>query len=141
MPLLQEQMAQQVRQEFQNLTNPVRLVVFTQEMECQFCRETKQLAEEVGTLSDKLWVESYDFVKDKDKVDKYKIDKIPAMVIEGDKDFGIRFYGIPAGYEFTTLIEDILMVSSGESRLSPETKIKLIRVIQPVNIQVFATLT
>jgi alkyl hydroperoxide reductase subunit AhpF len=69
------------------------------------------------------------------------VDKIPAIAVLGKKDYGIRFYGIPAGYEFTTLIEDIMNVSAGESGLSKEAKQAIAQVKTPVTIQVFITPT
>jgi glutaredoxin-like protein len=141
MSLLEGQVLDQVKQVFQSLTNSVTLIVFTQEIECFFCKETRELIQDIGSLSDKLKVEVYDFQKDPAKVQQYKITQIPATVIAGDKDYGIRFYGVPAGYEFTSLIDDILMVSSRDSGLMPETRLKLRSITQPVNIQVFTTLT
>ena len=141
MSLLQGQVLDQVKQLFQQLVNPVKLIMFTQEIECYFCKETRELMQEIGALSDKFSVDIYDFVKDAQKVQEYKIDKIPATVIVGEKDYGIRFYGVPADYEFTSLIEDIMMVSSRESGLTLETKEKIKTITQPINIQVFATLT
>ena len=97
--------------------------------------------EDLAGLSDKIDVEVYDFVSDTDKVEKYKIDKIPATVIEGEKDYGIRFYGIPAGYEFVSLTNTIMAVSKGESGLSEETKAALKKLKDPVHLHVFITLT
>jgi len=111
-------------------------------MECQYCSETKQLLHDIVALSEgKITVEVYDFVSDKDKAEKYNIDKIPATVVEGIKDYGIRFYGIPAGYEFTSLISSILAVSKNESGLSDETKNALKKLNIPVHIQTFVTVT
>jgi len=141
MALIQESQQEQLKDRFKELDGNVKLIVFTQEMECQYCKETRQLMEEVAALSDKIAVEVYDFVSDADKVEKYKIDKIPATVIEGEKDYGIRFYGIPVGYEFTSLIGGIIAVSKGESDLSEETKAALDELKDAVHIQVFVTLT
>jgi alkyl hydroperoxide reductase subunit AhpF len=77
--------------------NPVRLVVFIQENECRFCKETRELAQELAGLSDKLSVEVYDLVKDSAKGAEYRVDKVPAICATGDKDFRIRYYGVPAG--------------------------------------------
>jgi alkyl hydroperoxide reductase subunit AhpF len=115
--------------------------MFTQEMECQFCQHTRELMEEVAALSDKLSVEVYDFVKDKAKALQYQIDKIPATVIEGAKDYGIRLFGIPSGYEFMTLMEDILMVSTGETGLSQKTLSLVESIVTPLHIQAFVTPT
>mgnify|MGYP003572824915 FL=1 len=145
MSLLNDEIKTQLQDEFANLTGPVKLVLFTQEMECQYCTETRSLAEEVAGLSDKIDVEIYDFVKDSEIAETYNIDKIPAMAIikGGDepKDYGIRLYGIPSGYEFSTLIEDIAMVSSGESGLDQATKDELASLSSPLHFQVFVTPT
>ena len=141
MGLLQERDRKTVEKEFAKLQDPVKLINFTQETECQFCQHTRELVEEVASLSDKLSVEVYDFVKDKDKALQYNIDKIPATVIEGKKDYGIRFFGIPSGYEFTTLMEDIIHVSTDESGLSEKTKSLVQAISTPIHIQVFVTPT
>ena len=125
MGLLNAEVQKQVQEELVRLVHPVKLVVFTQEFECQYCSETRTLIEEVAALSDKLSVEVFDFVSDKEVVEEFGIDKIPAVAVvaggEEAKDYGIRFYGIPSGYEFSTLIEDIVMVSAQESGLSAQT--------------------
>ncbi len=145
MALLQEADRKVLEEKFADLKNPVKLIVFTQEMECQYCKETRQLAEEVAALSDSISLEVYDFVANKDIADKYNVDKIPATIIMagGDdaKDYGIRFYGIPSGYEFSSIIEDIMMVSEGESGLSAETKAWVAALESPVHMQVFVTPT
>jgi len=140
--LIKKEQQKQLKEIFKKLSNNVKLIFFTQEMECPFCKDTRELLQDLSSLSDgKISLEIYDFVNDKDKVDKYKIDKIPAVVVEGQKDYGIRFYGIPAGYEFTSLINSILIVSRGQSGLSDETKESLKKLKDPVKIQVFITLT
>jgi len=141
MGLIKKAQQKQLRKQFKELDGNVKLIVFTQEMECQYCKETRQLAKDIAELSDNISLKVYDFVADKDKVEKYKIDKIPAVVVEGKKDYGIRFYGIPAGYEFTSLINSIIAVSKGKSDLSEETKAALKQLKDEVRIQVFITLT
>lgn len=145
MALLTDKVREQVGSEFAELTDAVKLVVFTQQVECQYCTETRQLAQELAELSPKLSVEVFDFEADQAAVDAYGIDKIPAIAVvkDGDEpvDYGIRIYGIPSGYEFRTLLEDIVMVSSGESGLSDETKRYLAELTQPLHLQVFVTPT
>jgi len=141
MNLLDEQVRQQVRKELADLQDPVKLVAFSQELECRHCRDNRQLAEEIAGLSEKVTTEFYDFVLDKEKVSAYGVDKIPAIVVEGKRDYGIRFYGIPAGYEFTSLIEAMKAVSRRDSGLSSETREQLKKMAKPVHIQVFVTLT
>ncbi len=143
MSLLSDEIKKEVQTELAGLKNEVKLIVFTQEMECEYCHENRTLAEEIASLSDKIKLEVYNFTLDKNKVEEYKIDKIPAVAICSGtgKDYGIRFYGIPAGYEFTSLIEAIRNVSLGESGLAEESKKELQKLNKPVHIQVFVTLT
>jgi len=141
MALLNEQIRKEVKSMLGDVSNPVTFKVFTQEFECQYCNETRELVEEVAALSDRLSVEVYDFVNDKALADGLGIDKIPAVAIVGAKDYGIRLYGIPAGYEFGSLIEDIKLVSGGDSGLSPETRKMVAGLTKPVRIQVFITPT
>jgi glutaredoxin-like protein len=145
MTLLQESDRKTLQEKFTGLANPVKLVVFTQEMECQYCQETRQLAEEVAGLSDMISLEIYDFVKHQEIAEQYNVDKIPATIImlggDSPKDYGIRFYGIPSGYEFSSIIEDIMMVGAGETGLGAEMKAWATTLENPVHMQVFVTPT
>lgn len=125
----------------ENLSRRVNLKFFTQELECETCHSVRSLLEEVVALSSVLHLEIYNFILDKDKVDFYNIDKIPAIVVEGEKDYGIRFYGIPAGYEFSGFIETLMWVSRGETDLKKESKQLLSSLTQEVDIQTFVTVT
>jgi len=123
------------------LVNPVTITMFTQEIECDYCKETRELVEELGSLSDKIKTQVLDLVKDKEKVSQYQVDKVPAVVIEGLKKANVKFYGVPAGYEFNTLIKDIVLTSRGETELSAETKRRLSEIKKPVHLKVFVTPT
>lgn len=143
--MLNQNIQAQVRKEFEGLDAPVKLLVFTQSFECQYCQETRQLVEEVAALAPQLSVQVYDLVADKALADAYGIDKLPAVALvrggEEDRDYGIRFYGIPSGYEFSTLIQDIVMVSRGDSGLSEQTVGQLAKLTESVHLQVFVTPT
>jgi glutaredoxin-like protein len=141
MPILNERDRREVEAQLKVLTGPVKLVNFTQELACQYCRETEQLLREVKELSDKISLEVYNFQLDKEKVAKYRVDKIPATVVEGSKDSGIRFYGIPLGYEFMPFLEAVKDASRGGTDLTPETRAALAEVREPVHLQVFTTPT
>jgi len=141
MAFLTEKDQQFVQNLFENMQDNVKLIMFTQELECMYCRETRQILEEVSSLSDKIDLKVYNFQVDKEMADKYNIDKIPATIVEGKKDYGIRYYGIPSGYEFSSLLEDIVDVSKNESGFSPETKAMLAKIDKPLHMQVFVTPT
>jgi glutaredoxin-like protein len=141
MPLLDENTRQQVASELADLENPVKLIVFTQTFECQYCAETRQLCEEIADLSDQISVQVFNFVTDKEKADEYGVDKIPAIAVIGAKDYGIRYFGIPSGYEFMSLLDSVKTASSGEVELMPETMAFLDELKDPLHIQVFVTPT
>lgn len=141
MQLIHDHYKERLREIFKVLNNEVKIVVFTQDFECAYCKDNTELLRELVELSDKLKLEVYDFVNDSNKAKELKIDKIPAIALIGAKDYGIRFYGIPSGYEFGSLIDDIIDISKGESRLSKASKEKIRAVTSPLHIQVFVTLT
>lgn len=123
------------------LVNDVELVVFTQERECQFCKETRELVEGFAELSPKIKVKVYDFVKNGDEDIKYNIKKIPAIAIIGSRDYGVRYYGVPAGYEFAAFVDDIIDVSRGTTSFSETLKKKISEIKKPVHLQVFVSPT
>jgi len=142
MALVTEEVAGQLKGEFAQLANPVRLAVFSQALADPESEQVRRLVEEMAALDSRLSVESYNFVLDKEKVEALGIARIPAIAIMGaEKDYGIRMYGLPSGYEFGTLVEAILDVSRGDSGLSEETRAALNELTRPVHLQVFSTPT
>ena len=141
MPMMSDKDRKAVAEQLEELDNEVRMIVFTQETECMYCKETRNLVTELSELSDKTSLEIYDFVKDKDIADKYKIDKIPATVVMGDEDYGIRFFGIPSGYEFASLLQSVKMIGAGDSGLSQKSRDFLKNLEKELHFQVFVTPT
>jgi alkyl hydroperoxide reductase subunit AhpF len=142
MALVTEEIAAQLKGEFAQLANPVRLAVFSQALADPGSEQVRRLVEELAALDSRLSVESYNFVLDQEKVEALGIARIPAIAILGaEKDYGIRMYGLPSGYEFGSLVEAILDVSRGDSGLSEETRAALKELARPVHIQVFSTPT
>ena len=141
MGLISDADAQEIREQLSEMASPVRLIHFTQELNLEYGREAKQLVEELAGFSDKLSAEVYNYLLDTDRVAEYGIDKVPATVIRNGKDYGIRFYGIPAGYEFSTILDTIVAVSKGDSGLKPESREKLAAITEPMHLEVFVTPT
>jgi glutaredoxin-like protein len=139
--ILSDKIKNDLIESFKSLNKPVNLKYFTQENECLYCKETRELLSEVKESSDKIRLEIFDFVKDQSKAESYGVDKIPAIIVMDERDYGIKFYGIPAGYEFGSLVEAIKMVSTGETSLQSETKKFLDKLNKDVHLQVFVTPT
>lgn len=139
--MLKDEDKKAVAERFEEMKESVKIVMFTQENECLLCTPTRELIEDLAGLSEKLDIEILDFVKDKARADELGVDKIPALAITGEKDYGIRFYGIPSGYEFSTLIEDIVMAGKRDHGLSEAITKELAKVDSPVHMQVFVSPT
>ena len=145
--LLNDDIIKQIREVFDDgLKNPVHMMFFGSKENCQYCDETRQLAEEVAVISDLISIDLYDIDADADLAEKYNVDKAPGLVIaakEGDQvtDFGVRLAGIPSGHEFTSLIQDIVLVSNRDSGLNPQTREFLKDLDKPITLQVFVTPT
>lgn len=122
---------------------PSRLIVpdHLRGQECLFCQQTRELLEEVAACSTKISLEIFDFVADRDRASSYGVDKIPGLVVRGEQDYGIRFFGIPSGYEYLSLIEAIIDVSRRTTGLSEKTKVALRALSRDVHVQVFVTPT
>jgi len=142
MDLFTEQIKTQLKEILQKLQNKVTIAFFTQEFECDTCRETHEFLDEFVALSDKLELKVFDFKTDSDIAKQYGVDKIPAMVIltaEG-KDNGVRFFGLPGGYEINSFIGALLEVSGQQHELNEELMKRVNEIKKDVHIQVFITL-
>ena len=141
MAFLSAQDEQAVRSEFGKLTGPVKLTVFASELGPETNGRTVALVKEVAALSDKLSVEILNPFIDKERAAAYRVDVSPAVVVEGAEDYGIRFLGLPGGYEFANLIDSILVASSATPGLSEATRTALAGLQSDVTIKVFTTPT
>jgi alkyl hydroperoxide reductase subunit AhpF len=142
MALISEEVAVDLRKEFEKLKGPVRLAVFSQALADPESEQVRRLVEEIAAIDSRITAESYNFVLDTEKVEAMGIRRIPAIAISGpEKDYGIRMYGLPSGYEFGTLVDAILDVSGGDSGLGEAAREALKTVDRPVHVQVFSTPT
>jgi alkyl hydroperoxide reductase subunit AhpF len=165
---------QQLRDAFSAMTRPVRVLFFTQTLECETCAQTRQILDELPALSDKIAIEEVNFVLEKDKASRYGVDRVPAIAITYEetvhaaggtgpadtvgreaapadaraadasgvtRDSRIRFLGAPAGYEFMSLVQALLLVGGREPTLSAESRARLATVDKPVTMRVFTTPT
>lgn len=151
MALLSDEDRQQLQQTFADLRSDVRLVFFTQTLNCETCDIAKQILDEVATLSPRITVEEHNFLLEKNEAAALGINRVPAIAIVGARpedggagtsDSRIRMYGAPHGYEFASLLDGILLVGQAEENgLSSTSKALLASLTQPVHIQVFVTPT
>jgi glutaredoxin-like protein len=146
MSLLDDEVRSQVADMLSSMDRDVMLRLFVKST-CQTCNEIEGLINEVAELSDHLVVQVVDLEAESQVVSAGQIEGSPALALlakeeTGDWiDYGVIFYGIPSGYEFTSLISALLTVSSGETGLHPETQALLGSLQDEVEIKVFVTPT
>ena len=140
----------EIKRLFDGLVGDVRLIYFTQResplfipgQECETCKDTRLLLEEIAALSDKLKLEVHDFVAESELAREHGIDRIPALVLVGDGVKGkVRYFGMPSGYEFSVLLASLVDASKGAGELSESTLDVLGSLEKQLHIQVFVTPT
>ncbi len=125
----------------------MRLLFFAQLVDGGQCAQTRQILEELPPLSDQITIEEVDFVLEPDKAASFAIDRVPAVAVLGEDEYGvardsrIRFLGTPSGFEFVALIRAILLVGGGPSLLSDVSRARLAAVDRPMTVHVFSTPT
>ena len=149
MHVLREQDAIAVRARLSEIAAPVRLIFFTEGSsgliipgrECRYCLEAQRLLEDVASCSDQVTLEIHDRLGDPEAFTAYGISRVPALVVAGAADYGVRYYGLPAGYELATVLDIIVDTSRGRAELAAETAAALAALPADVHLQVFVTPT
>ncbi len=139
--LLREKDREFVRATLGEMKGPVQLVLFTTREECDYCNLTESFLGDIASLASGITVEVLSLEDDSSRAGELGVDKAPGIAILGGKDHGIRYYGLPTGYEFNTFVEAIRQVADDDSRLMPETAAALASLATPVMITVFSTKT
>jgi alkyl hydroperoxide reductase subunit AhpF len=151
MPLISPSDQEKLREAFADMTRPVRLLFFTQTLDCETCVQTRQILDELPPLSDKITINEVNLILEADTAKGYGVDRAPAVAItyrepsagsaDEWKDSRIRFLGAPAGYEFISLVQGVLLAGGREPQLSEASRQRLTAVTRPVTMQVFTTPT
>lgn len=139
--LMDEQTRANLVEILSQMKDPVKLLLFTEKVQCPVCQQQQEVLEAVTALSDKLELKIFNSQEHQQEMAKYGIDKFPATVPMGEKDYGIRFFGLTAGEEFASFLQTIMMISTGYSGLAPQLETLVRNIEEPVHIQVFVTLT
>ena len=144
--VLNAQITKQITEAFAEVKEPVQVLFFGSKDNCEYCNETQQLLEEVTALNDKVELSVYDMQEHQDVANKFNVTNAPGIVIAAKDgaevtNLGIQFSGIPSGHEFSTLINDIVIVSKRVSGLNEKTREFLKNLDKPLHLQVFVTPT
>jgi alkyl hydroperoxide reductase subunit AhpF len=150
MALLNDQDTVFLRKRFaEEIVSDVRLVFFAPSAgslalpgeDWEMAEYTRKILKEVKGLSDRVILEEHSLATEGDLAAQYGISRSPATAIVGSQDYGVRYYGMPAGYEFVTLIDLVIDVSKGRAPLSDATREALAALPGDAHLQVFVTPT
>jgi len=141
MTILQEKDRQALQQRLADLPNTVKLVVFTTQQQPETSELLSLIAQEIVAASGgKVVMEQHSLESEPEVAQQYHIEHAPAIVVRTEqKDYGIRYTGIPAGFEFASLVGAIEDVGMGDPGLSPDSRLMLANLRRPVHIRVFVT--
>jgi len=150
MAVLPDQVRTQLSEMFSaKLDAPVTLQLFTQRasplvlpmLPCETCADTEALLREVASLSEHVTLAVRDFVADERDARSLGVDRIPGMVFQGRNRGVMRYFGVPAGYEFSVLVEGLIDAARGATALSAATREQVATLTSPVHIRVLVTPT
>ncbi len=138
---LNEKAKEFIERSFRLLKEKVILKVFIsrERRRCLYCYEVVDLTTKIANLSDLVSVKVLDMGEERSIAERYSINMVPAILVHSNKEYGVRFFGVPVGYEFKSLIEDIIDVSRGKVDLSQNVRRLIEPIAKRVHIRVFVT--
>jgi len=143
MAIFNDEIQKQLQDLIGDFPRKVHIAFFGSENDCASCTDTKQFMTEFCSLHQNLEFSVFDLESDKAYAASLGIDKVPSFVVlDQDKsDFGLRFYGIPAGYEIHSLISAVREVGGIPADLPAEIEDRIKKLDKDVHIRVFVTPT
>lgn len=144
MGLLSDQDRQTVARHLADIRHPVTVLFFSQTIGApETVLVTQQILQELVSLHPLLTLEEVNVVLEKERAEQYGIVGAPGIVLlRNGEDSRMRFLGAPAGYEFTSLVEALILAGTDESGLSADSKaLVAAHVTGPIDIKVFVTPT
>lgn len=137
---VREQVANRLSKE---MSGKVNLMFFFDKSQsrCPLCGAAADLLKELSEIDNRIALTTYDMESNPKEAKFLGVDKVPALVIGGKKIYNVLYFGMPSGYEFASLLEDIIDASKGTTDLSEETKRKIRAIDKKVDIKVFVTPT
>ena len=138
--MLQQKDKEYVRKTLDGMKDEVRLVLFSRDGgECKYCGETEGLLADIAAADSKVKLEVLSLQKDAARAKELGIDKVPGIALLGKKDYNLRYFGLPSGYDFIPFVETIRAVGDDNPGISTESAAKLAKLAKPVQLSVFVT--
>ena len=142
MAMLNQEISGQIMEIFSPISKKVTIKVFVSEG-CDTCSDTEGYMGELASLNENLDTEVFSLEANKDEFEKYDVKQTPAIVLvdEDGFDYGVKFYGIPAGHEINSIITTLLEFGGVGEEVPSDLEETIRSINKPVNIKVFVTLS
>jgi len=133
----------QLKELFEKIENPVQILYFFKEVECDTCIKNNEFVEEISKLSKKIFLKKIECTTKNKISNHFKIEMVPAIILTNKQkiDFGIRYYGLPGGYEINSFVNSILEVAGIKDSLPKNILERIAKVDQKIKIKIFVNLT
>ena len=142
MALFDEKVTKQLTELIGDLPKNISIEYFRQTV-CESCDQTQAFVREIAAMNEHISVKIHDLDESPEVFTKFNVERTPAIAIvdKDGTDFGIRFFGIPAGYEINSFVGSIREVGGFEEPLSEEIMARIKAIDKDIHIQVFVTPT
>jgi thiol-disulfide isomerase/thioredoxin len=126
-----------IRSKSQVMNKPVRLVLFTSDTGCEACPDMLELVRAIKGKFEKIALETYDVVMDRDKTELYGVKLVPALVVQGGDGKVVKFYGMIEDVFLDILLSTISAVSHGKIWFPRDVERALAHLTNDVSVRVF----
>lgn len=130
-----------LRNALQNLTQPVTMHYYTSAVESWYSYAERQLLEEIANASKAVLLQVHTGDWSGEREQGVGIARTPAIALYGNGDTGIRYYGMPDGYELATFLETLREVATGVTALHASSLTRLVQLTQPLHLEVVVSPT
>ncbi len=133
--------AQQLHELLRGLGHPVRVLFFSRQEACAECPAQRELLDLVASASDKqVSVESYDLDREPELARYHGVERVPATIVLGRENYGLRFFGVTGGHEFPSLVHAVRLAADGPDVLDPQLRQLAAWVDKPTHLEVMVSL-
>lgn len=143
MGMFDEKTKKKLTEILSEMKEEVKIIFFTDNKEENATKETGLFLDEIGLMSNKILIEKKEIGKDKITDEQYDVDKVPAMILVDSKgkNTGVRYFGLPGGYEINSFVKGILEVSGKRDKIPDELISRINKIDKKIHIQVFVSMT
>ena len=123
------------------LAGPVVIRYYTSDVDSWYTRAERALLEAIAGAAPAIRLEVHADRWDPAREAAVAIRRTPAIAVAGEHDTGIRYYGMPDGYELDVFLGLIRAAASGRPELRPGSIARLRALAQPVHLEVLVSPT